>query len=77
MKFRPHMQLRFRSEAQYDAIKLKASTSPSINEWILEQIEKRNPDLAEGVMVEPTTKVKAKTAKKGTKNDAITPCPYC
>lgn len=40
MKFRPQMQLRFRDEKQYEAVKkVAAKEKLSANEWIVQQIE--------------------------------------
>lgn len=57
MKFRPQVQLRFRGEGQFDGVKgLASKEGVSVNEWILEQIEKLNPWIAG----EEPKKVKAK-----------------
>lgn len=64
MKFRPQMQLRFRGESQFKMVKEIASKqAPSVNEWILMQIEKANPTLAiedtpESKKVKPRAKAK-------------------
>ena len=40
MKFRPQMQLRFRDEAQFIAVKNAARTAAvSVNEWVLQCLE--------------------------------------
>lgn len=62
MKFRPQMQLRFRGEAQFNAIKDLAGHR-GMNEWVLLQIETLNPHLAgEGSPLAPK-KVKPKVKK--------------
>lgn len=42
MKFRPQMQLRFRDEKQYEAVKKQAAKEKlSVNEWVIRQFEKK------------------------------------
>ena len=63
MKFRPPVQLRFRSEAQFEAAKSLAGAS--MNEWILQTIEAAYPGLnGSSVSVVKTVKAKVKLGEE-------------
>lgn len=77
MKFRPQIQLRFRSETQYIQFKDQASNeSISVNEWMLLQIEKSNPGLTGEVAKAPAVK-KVKPKAKVSVKAAKAQCPVC
>jgi ribosomal protein L40E len=58
-----------------EAVKAIAAEEPlSVNEWILLQIEARNPDLAESAVVAPTQKVRPKAVAK---SEASVSCDEC
>lgn len=77
MKFRPQIQLRFRSETQYNQFKDQAlKESISVNEWMLLQIEKSNPGLTGEVPKAPAVK-KVNPKSKVSVKAATAQCKVC